>query len=309
MNRDSIDWWGPMAAVVTPFAKDGAIDAEALGENIERILNSGATGILAGGCTGEFWALSGDERCELFRLSAKFANGRGIVIAGTGAITATETICLSNAAKEAGCDAALILPPYFIRLSDDEIFAHYREIDAAVSLPIVLYNIPGNAINAITPELAARLAKLENVVAIKESSGDWNNFYATLLAVKDQLRVFCGPSSIFGVPAVAAGADGFIDCFPNVWLPGALDMFHAAKAGQLDQANELQETGRRLTELFTSDGRSLYPATKSAMAYLGYAAGDPRLPLLALEGAALDGLHAGLIELNITKIGGTIHGQ
>ena len=225
MNRDSIDWWGPMAAVVTPFAKDGAIDAEALGENIERILDSGATGILAGGCTGEFWALSGDERCELFRLSAKFANGRGIVIAGTGAVTAAETIFLSNAAKEAGCDAALILPPYFIRLSDDEIFAHYREIDAAVSFPIVLYNIPGNAINAITPELAARLAKLENVVAIKESSGDWNNFYATLLAVKDQLRVFCGPSSIFGVPAVAAGADGFVDCFPNVWLPGALDMF------------------------------------------------------------------------------------
>jgi 4-hydroxy-tetrahydrodipicolinate synthase len=110
------------------------------------------------------------------------------------------------------------------------------------------------------------------------------------------------------VPAVAAGADGFVDCFPNVWLPGALDMFHAAKAGQLERANELQETGRRLTELFTSDGRSLYPATKSAMAYLGYAAGDPRLPLLALEGAALDGLHAGLKELNITNIGGTIHG-
>ena len=308
MNRDSIDWWGPMAAIVTPFAKDGAIDATALGENIERILNSGATGILAGGCTGEFWALSVAERCELFTLSAEFAHGRGTVIAGTGAVTAAETVRLTNAAKDAGCDAALILPPYFIHLSDDEIFAHYREIDSAVSFPIVLYNIPGNAINAITPELASRLAELKNVVAIKESSGDWNNFYATLLAAKDRLRVFCGPSSIFGVPAVAAGADGFIDCFPNVWLPGSLDMYHAAKAGQLDQANELQETGRLLTDLFTSNGRSLYPATKSAMAHLGYAAGDPRPPLQKLEGTALDGLYAGLKKLNITSTGGINNG-
>lgn len=300
MNRDSVDWWGPMPAVVTPFSKKGTIDADALGENIERNLSAGATGLLAGGCTGEFWALSADERCELFQLSAKFAKGRGTVIAGTGAVTAAETIHLTDAAKKAGCDAALILPPYFIHLSDEEIFAHFLEIDTAVTFPIVLYNIPGNAINAITPELAVRLATLENVVAIKESSGDWNNFYTTLLAVKDTLRVFCGPSSIYGVPAVAAGADGFIDCFPNVWLPGALDMYHAAKAGQLDKANELQETGRRLTDLFTSEGRSLYPATKSAMAHLGYAAGDPRPPLQALKGAALDGLHAGLKELNIT---------
>jgi 4-hydroxy-tetrahydrodipicolinate synthase len=138
-------------------------------------------------------------------------------------------------------------------------------------------------------------------VAIKESSGDWNNFYATLLAVRDRLRVFCGPSSTFGLSALIAGADGFIDCFPNVWLPGGLDLWHKAKAGELEQAKGLQETGRRLTELFTSEGRSLYPATKSAMHHLGFAAGDPRPPLRPLRGAALDGLHAGLDELNIRK--------
>ena len=299
MNRDSVNWWGPMPAVVTPFVNDGAIDARAMQETAERLFANGATGLLVGGCTGEFWALSFEERCELFALGARLGQDRGTVLAGTGAITVGETVRLTEAAKAAGCDGALILPPYFIRLSDDEIFAHFREIDAAVSFPIVLYNIPGNAINAITPELASRLADLDNVVAIKESSGDWNNFYATLIGVRERIRVFCGPSSIFGVPAVAAGADGFIDCFPNVWSPGGLDLYHAAKAGRLDEANALQQTGKRLTELFTSGGRSLYPATKAAMSHLGFAVGDPRPPLRPLEGLALEELHAGLAALSI----------
>ena len=299
MNRDSVDWQGPMPAVITPFDDNGKIDEAAMQENIDRMFEHGATGVLVGGCTGEFWALSFEERCELFELGAKCAAGRGTVLAGTGAVTADETIRLTAAAEAAGCDGALILPPYFIRLSDDEIFEHFKTVDAAVSMPIVLYNIPGNAINAITPALAVRLAKLTQVVAIKESSGDWNNFYSTLLAVHRQIRVFCGPASIFGAPAIAAGADGFIDCFPNLWLPGALDLYSAARDGRIEEAQSLQIVGRRLTDLFTSEGRSLYPATKAAMTALGYKAGDPRPPLQPLTGDAHDGLLRGLADLNI----------
>ena len=299
MNRDSVDWWGPMSAVITPFNDRGAIDARAMQENIERTLAAGGTGVLVGGCTGEFWSLSHEERCRLFRIGAESTAGQGTVIAGAGSVTVAETVSLAKEAEQAGCDAALILPPYFIRLNDDEIFEHFREVDAALSFPIVLYNIPGNAGNALTPELALRLAELDNVVAIKESAGDWNNFYATLLAVGDKLRVFCGPSSVYGVPAVAAGADGFVDLFPNLWLPGAVDLFHAAKAGRIEEANALQETGRRLTDLFTSGGRSLYPATKAAMERLGFAAGDPRPPLRPVTGSSLEELHAGLAALNI----------
>jgi 4-hydroxy-tetrahydrodipicolinate synthase len=299
MNRNSVDWQGPMPAVITPFDDRGRIHEAAMRANVDRLFEAGASGILVGGCTGEFWALSFDERCELFRLGAEAAAGRGTVLAGTGAVTPAETIELARRAADAGCDGSLVLPPYFIRLSDDEVFEHFVEVDAASPLPIVLYNIPGNAINAITPELAARLAALDNVVAIKESSGDWNNFYGTLLKVRDEIRVFCGPSSIFGVPALAAGADGFIDCFPNVWLPGGLDLYHAAAAGRQDQANELQQQGRMLTDLFTSEGRSLYPATKAAMTALGFEAGDPRPPLQPLSGDALDGLLAGLSRLGL----------
>lgn len=299
MNRDSVNWAGAMPAIVTIFDDRGQIDNDAMKTNIERMLGAGATGILAGGCTGEFWALSESERSALFRLAASSVGDRGTVLAGTGAVTAEETVRLTHAAMDAGCDGALILPPYFIRLSDDEVFAHFRAVDKAVNIPIVLYNIPGNALNAISPALAARLAELDNVVAIKESSGDWNNFYATLLQVKDSLRVFCGPSSIFGVSAVVAGADGFIDCFPNVWLPGGIDLFSAAVDGRFEEANRLQATGRQLTDLFTSDGRSLYPATKAAMDYLGVRGGLPRAPLQALQGAVLEGLHDGLARLGI----------
>jgi len=301
MNRDSVTWSGPMPALITPFDADGSIDSDALRENVDRLLAAKATGVLIGGCTGEFWSLTFAERCELFGIGAAAVDKRGTVLAGTGAVTVVETVDLTRAAEAAGCDAALILPPYFIHLSDDEIFEHFRAVDAAVSLPIVLYNIPGNAINAISPQLASRLADLDNVVAIKESSGDWNNFYATLNAVRDRLRVFCGPSSIFGVPAVAAGADGFIDCFPNVWVEGGIEMYYAAVDGRSEEANALQRTGRALTDLFTSGGRSLYPATKAAMTFLGYAAGDPRPPLQPLSGDGLEELRAGLEALGIIK--------
>ena len=192
------------------------------------------------------------------------------------------------------------MPPYFVKLTDDEIFAHFEAVAAAVELPICLYNIPGNAVNAISPALAGRLASLATVVAIKESSGDWNNFYATLLAVRERLRVFCGPSSVFGVPAVLLGADGLIDCFPNVWAPGCLDLFHATREGRLKEAEELQATARKLTDLFTSEGRTLYPATKAAMDLLGYPGGGiPRPPLRPLGGEALAGLRRGLTALGL----------
>lgn len=287
-----------MPAITTPFRKDLSIDEESFTANIDRLFAAGSTGMVAAGCTGEFWALSFKERARLAKLTAEACKGRGPAIVGTGAIRQDEVIDQIHAIKEAGGDGVLVLPPYFAHLTEAEIIAHFEAINAASVLPIVLYNIPGNAGNAITPALASRLADLDNVVAIKESSGDWKTFHATLLQVRDRIRVYCGPSSVYGVAATLAGADGLIDCFPNVWDKGCLDLWHATKAGRMDEAWALQRTGMEMTELFTSDGRSLYPATKAAMNFLGLpGGGEPRPPLRALTGAPLQGLKAGMEAL------------
>ena len=298
MNRTSVDWTGPMPALTTPFRDDLTIDEAAFAANVDRLFEAGATGMVVAGCTGEFWALTLAERARLARVTAAAARGRGPVIVGTGAIREGEIVDQIHAAKEAGADGALVLPPYFVRLSDRELIRHFETVDTQSVLPLVLYNIPGNAGNAIGPALADRLADLDRVVAIKESGGDWTSFHDTLLRVRDRIRVFCGPSSVFGVAATLAGADGLIDCFPNVWAPGCLDLWHATRAGRMRDAWSLQRTGLALTELFTTGGRSLYPATKAAMDRMGLAGGGrPRPPLRPLEGEALRGLEEGLDRL------------
>ena len=300
MNRSSIDWSGPMPATTTPFTSDLSIDEESFVANISRLFDAGATGMVAAGCTGEFWALTLEERAKLARLTADACKGRGPAIIGTGSIREGEIIEQTFAAKDAGADGVLVMPPYFARVTDAEIIAHFEAIAERSALPVVLYNIPGNAGNAITPEIADRLADLDKVVAIKESSGDWNTFQATLNRVKDRIRVFCGPSSVFGVPATLAGADGLIDCFPNVWAPGCLDLWHKTRAGELDDAWALQRTGIALTELFTSGGRTLYPATKAAMNHFGLpGGGHMRPPYRDLDGAPLKSLLAELDRMTV----------
>jgi 4-hydroxy-tetrahydrodipicolinate synthase len=303
MDRDSIDWSGVFPAMTTPFDDDDKIDEKEFAESVDRLIDAGANGFVVAGCTGEFWTLSHEERARYYSLAVEAVAGRVTLVVGTGAVTVDETVKLTNMAYKAGADGVLILPPYFVKLTDDEIFAHYRDVVSQTRVPILLYNIPGNAVNALSPALVRRLADLDTIVAIKESSGDWNNFYATLITVADKLRVFCGPSSIFGAPAVELGAEGFIDCFPNVWTDGGRPLYEAAKNGDRKRAAELQRTGRQLTDLFTSDGRTLYPATKAAMDLLGFPGGGrPRPPLRSTEGKQLEGLRNGLVELGLLAV-------
>ncbi len=297
MDKSSVDWHGTIPALTTPFDAQGRIDEAGFRANVELCIGYGVDGVMVGGCTGEFWALAREERKRLMTLCVETVRKRAVVLAGTGAITTAETIELTRHAAAAGCDGAVILPPFFVRPTADDIVAHYRAISDAVELPLVLYNIPSCAVNALTPDLVDRLADLERVVAIKESSGDFANFYKTIEVAGDRLRVFMGPSSTMGLAAVSVGATGFIDCFPMIWGTEAVQFFRACKAGDLATAQRLQERGLRLTELTVANGRNLYSATKAAMNMLGKPGGLPRAPLRPLAEPHLSELRRGLIDL------------
>ena len=194
MNRDTIDWSGPMPAVTTPFNVDMSVDEESFVANVKRLFDAGATGMVGAGCTGEFWALRPQERQNLARLAVETCDGRGPIIIGAAGICEEEVIEQIAAAKEVGADAALVLPPYFVKVTDVETIAHLEAIADRSELPVVLYNIPGNAGNAITPDIADRLADHDKVVATKVNGCLSSNNAETLKqAALDHLGIIYAP--------------------------------------------------------------------------------------------------------------------
>lgn len=292
------DFSGPMVALITPFKKNGEIDYKSFNENIVRLMNNRATGVIVAGCTGEFWSLTFEEKKELFKNAKEITNNKCNLICGCSAITLKEVLENVRLVEEIQGDACLILPSYFVQLTEDEIFNYYEIINNSTSLPIVVYNIPQFAYNEITPSLMKRLKNLKNVKYLKESCGRWDNFLSLLKFSDDKIKVFCGPSSVYGFDAVKNGTIGTMDCFANVWLPGAIDLFYESLTNH-ENAQLLQDKGKLLTKLFTSQGRTLYPSTKAAMNILGYNGGYVREPLLDLDQDNVKTIEIGLKELMI----------
>ena len=299
MDKNTVDWHGPWVALVTPFDAEGRIDEAAYRRNVELCIGYGCTGLLANGCTGEFWAQSMAERKFVARLCVEAAAGRVPVIAGAGAITPSEVIEIAEAAKDAGCEGAMVMPSYFVHPGPDDIVAYYETISDAVDFPILLYNIP-SAANGLTPELVDRLADVKNVVAIKESSRDFNNFYRTLVLAGDRIRVLIGPGGLFGVAALTVGAAGYVEGIQNYWGKPANDIYYATMAGDRERALELQRKGLLLRQLVDGGGRNIYAAFKAAMNVRGLPGGYPRPPLRPLGEPHLTELGRGFEELGLS---------
>ena len=203
-------------------------------------------------------------------------------------------IALSQGAKDAGCAGVMIVPPYFVKPTTDDIIAHYQAVSDAVSIPIMLYNLPQHAVNELTPELVARLAAVPNVVAIKDSTDDFVAFYRMLTLAGERIRVFTGQQARYGLAAVELGAVGTVASMPNYWGREFAEFFGACRTGDLMRARAFQAKAVALTELITGDGRNLYCGTKAAMNILGLPGGDPRLPLRPLGEPHLAALRVGL---------------
>jgi 4-hydroxy-tetrahydrodipicolinate synthase len=302
MDKRTVDWRGPMTALVTPFDAKGAIDEAAYRRNVDLNLEAGVTGLLANGCTGEFWAMSIAEQKRVMSLCLEQAAGRAPVIAGCSAITTADAIDLAEHAKEIGCSGISVMPPFLVRPPVDDVIAHFHAIADAVDIPMMLYNFPFTNLTELTPDLINRLADVRTAVAVKESTFDFQKFTKTLQLAQDRLHVFVGPAAMFGVPALVMGASGYIDLLPNYWRHEAVELHNAAVSGKVEEARRLQMKALSIRDVMSGNGRNGYAAVKAAMNLLGLPGGYPRLPLRPLGEPHLTELRTGLGKLGLSML-------
>lgn len=286
---------GVLTALVTPF-RDGALDERALQEAIEFQIAAGVDGVVPCGSTGEAATLSHAEHRRVVEVVVAAARGRVQVLAGTGSNSTSEAIELTLHAKEAGADGALLISPYYNKPTQDGVVAHYAEVARRTSFPLVVYNIPGRTSSNLLPGTIARLAEVEQIVAVKESCGDINQIAHVIAAVPDSFAVLAGDDWAT-LPMLALGGRGVISTTSNVAPAEIVELVRAFRAGDLERAQTIHH---RLLPLFDVLFCETNPIpVKAALAMRGAIQEELRLPLLRLSDACRGRLEAVLKELGL----------
>jgi 4-hydroxy-tetrahydrodipicolinate synthase len=286
---------GSITALITPF-KNGELDKPAFQSFVEWQILEGTNALVPCGTTGESPTLSHDEHRDIIETCIDVADGKVPVIAGTGSNSTREAIELTHHAKQAGASAALVVTPYYNKPTQDGLIAHYTAIHDECCLPIIIYNIPGRSVIDMSVETMAKLAKLPNIVGVKDATSDLTRPLETRLACGASFCQLSGEDGI-AVPFLAAGGVGCISVTANIAPKMCSDMHSAWRAGDLDTVMTLQDT---LTPIHNSMFCETNPGpVKYAASLLGKCAPDTRLPLVdtaqsskyavrsALEGAGL----------------------
>ncbi|GLY85044.1 dihydrodipicolinate synthase family protein [Actinoallomurus iriomotensis] len=211
MNRDDVDWQGYYPAFVTPFTEAGDLDLDTLRALVDHYVAEGMHGIVVNGTCGEWFSQTPEERRAVAETAVERAAGRLRVLVGSTAYTARETAQYARHALAAGADGVLASPPPYAKLFPDEVIAFYRDLDAAVDGPIAVYNWPHGSGVDIGTELADELADIDQIVAIKDSTPDADQFFATSRRVRDRVRVFGPYMSVRGLEVLRTeGGDGTV---------------------------------------------------------------------------------------------------
>lgn len=286
---------GSITAIVTPF-RGGAVDEAAFRKLIEFQIAGGTSGIVPCGTTGESATLSYEEHHRVIELAIESAAGRIPVIAGTGSNSTAETIELTKHAEKAGADAALLITPYYNKPTQQGLYEHYRTVASETGLPIVLYNVPGRTGVNMLPETVARLSEIENIVGVKEATGDLKQVSDVIEYSKEGFTVLSG-DDFTTLALLAIGGHGVISVTSNVVPKMVSDMIKAFEAGKLEEARKLHY---RLQPLHRAMFLETNPIpVKTALALMGMIDGEMRLPLVAMSGASKDALASamkGLVE-------------
>jgi 4-hydroxy-tetrahydrodipicolinate synthase len=286
---------GVLTALVTPF-RDDEVDETALREMVERQIAAGIDGLVPCGSTGESATLSHAEHCRVVEIVVDAARGRVPVVAGTGSNNTREAVELTGHAKRAGAAGALLISPYYNKPTQEGIVAHFTEIARRTDFPLIPYNIPGRTASNILPGTMARLADLEQVVGVKEASGDLDQMAEVIARCPDDFAVLSGDDALT-LPLLAIGGAGVISTSSNAAPEAMVALVRAFRSGDVAGA---RAEHYRLLPLFDALFCETNPIPlKAAIEMLGLASGEIRLPLTPLTEPNRERLQVVLKELGL----------
>ena len=269
-----------LTAMVTPFDQNGEIDFNATRTLVDYLIENGTDGIVVAGTTGESPTLTTDEKVALFKFVADTVNGRVPVIAGTGSNNTRASIGLTNQAEETGVDGIMLVGPYYNKPSQEGMYQHFKAIAESTRLPIMLYNIPGRSAVNISVETIVRLSQIENIVAVKEASGNLDAIAEIISQTPSDFTLYSGDDSLT-LPVLAIGGAGVVSVASHVIGNELQEMINHFKNGQVQEAAIAH---RRLLPLMKGLFTAPNPApVKAALNMTGVNVGGLRLPLLPLS--------------------------
>jgi 4-hydroxy-tetrahydrodipicolinate synthase len=281
---------GCLTALVTPF-KDDAVDFEALAKLVDWQIEQGVDGIVSVGTTGESATLDVDEHVAVIAATVKAAKGRVPVIAGAGGNATSEALALTKASEDAGADGLLHVTPYYNRPSQEGLYRHFEAIAKATKLPIILYNVPTRTACDMLTETVVRLAEFDNIVGLKDATGNLVRGSDVVAKVGDRIAILSGDDGT-AFPLYAVGARGVISVVSNVAPRAMSDMWDAVKANDWTRARKRHHELRVLNQMLFAEPS---PApTKASLALLNRCTADVRLPLVAASASLVEQLRAEL---------------
>jgi 4-hydroxy-tetrahydrodipicolinate synthase len=288
---------GAIVAIVTPF-KNGKVDEAALRKLVEFQIKNGTDGIVPCGTTGESSTLSHEEHDRVIEVVIDAAKKRVPVIAGTGSNSTAEAIRLTRHAYKAGADGALMVCPYYNRPTQEGLYQHYKAVAEAVPIPIIVYNIPGRTGVNINPDTLARLAKIKNIVGVKEASGSIKQMSDVIHLCGPKFDVLSG-DDLFTLPLMAMGGHGVISVISNVAPADMAAMVDAFVAGDLKKARTLHYKMVPLIDtLFVETNPTPVKAVLAMMKNISY---EVRLPLYKLSDANYEKLKKIVVSYGLMK--------
>lgn len=276
---ETVDFGKVLTAMVTPFDNRGNLDLEKTSQLVEYLIENGSDGLVIAGTTGESPTLTSEEKVALYNHVVKVVNKRVPVIAGTGSNNTHASIELTKKAEQAGVDGVMLVAPYYNKPSQEGLYQHFSSIANETSLPIMLYNIPGRSVINVNADTLVRLSEIDNIVSVKDASGDLDQMTEVVSRTSDDFSVYTGEDSMT-LPSVAVGASGVVSVSAHVIGNEMQEMLSALENGDAKKAANLH--GKVVPVMKACFMAPSPTPVKTALQMKGLDVGGVRLPLIPL---------------------------